>query len=570
MDFDALDNLVFSGHQEIKHNPESIIKSTSLEIFNSHKKPDTHCILYDGKDIIAMIYNDILNIKNDDIIVLPINNNIFMLEVKMINFTNPEIKELNLIIHMPMFWYPYNPPNIEFLSNIDNNLVLSILNLRYFSCLYWNQTNTLKYTLESIKNIINKYGRLSNQEEKLDNLLTSLSNLTKINPPRYNKQDIDIPFISGSLIASSSKGKQVLGYGTVTQADYNNTWNINQYLTSEKKMKQDIKKLLECIIKQNYTNNVIESSCLILYIQNVLLTDYIDDNNDDMEIINYVFIIIRKYPIISTKLTNDIAKFKENNTLTLNNSIIDFLNNIVINNNANNNVYITNLEKYKLLNYSDNSQNKLSDIAIKKIQRELKTFKAMELYESSSVFVRYNENNLSKLYFMITGPENTPYDTGCFIFEVHIPYNYPNTVPTVKNLTTGGGKARFNPNLYNCGKVCLSLLGTWEGHASEKWNPSISNLSQVILSIQGLIFVAKPYYNEPGHATRENEPKSIDYNNQIIEYTKLYAIIDAIKHPNSYFKDAILNHFYYRKEYIKTIPWIDHNIVALLDNLHIL
>ena len=29
--------------------------------------------------------------------------------------------------------------------------------------------------------------------------------------------------------------------------------------------------------------------------------------------------------------------------------------------------------------------------------------------------------------------------------------------------TTGGGTVRFNPNLYNSGKVCLSLLGTWPG-----------------------------------------------------------------------------------------------------------
>ena len=26
-----------------------------------------------------------------------------------------------------------------------------------------------------------------------------------------------------------------------------------------------------------------------------------------------------------------------------------------------------------------------------------------------------------------------------------------------------GGKVRFNPNLYNDGKVCLSILGTWAG-----------------------------------------------------------------------------------------------------------
>lgn len=42
--------------------------------------------------------------------------------------------------------------------------------------------------------------------------------------------------------------------------------------------------------------------------------------------------------------------------------------------------------------------------------------------------------------------------------------------------TTGGGKIRFNPNLYACGKVCLSLLGTWRGHASENWDPKLSTM----------------------------------------------------------------------------------------------
>lgn len=42
-------------------------------------------------------------------------------------------------------------------------------------------------------------------------------------------------------------------------------------------------------------------------------------------------------------------------------------------------------------------------------------------------------------------------------------------------LTTGGGRVRFNPNLYNCGKVCLSLLGTWAGPG---WDPAASTLIQ--------------------------------------------------------------------------------------------
>lgn len=62
-------------------------------------------------------------------------------------------------------------------------------------------------------------------------------------------------------------------------------------------------------------------------------------------------------------------------------------------------------------------------------------------------------------------------------------------------LSAGYGSVRFNPNLYNCGKVCLSLLGTWSG---EPWNPDVSNLTQVFNSILFLIFIEKPYFNEPG------------------------------------------------------------------------
>lgn len=34
-------------------------------------------------------------------------------------------------------------------------------------------------------------------------------------------------------------------------------------------------------------------------------------------------------------------------------------------------------------------------------------------------------------------------------------------------------------DLYNCGKVCLSLLGTWNGGQGEGWNPDVSSAFQV-------------------------------------------------------------------------------------------
>jgi hypothetical protein len=62
---------------------------------------------------------------------------------------------------------------------------------------------------------------------------------------------------------------------------------------------------------------------------------------------------------------------------------------------------------------------------------------------------------------------------------------------------------------WNDGKVCLSLLGTWEG---PKWNPKHSSLYQLLISIQGLILgVEHPYYLEPGHGGWEGEVKEGDF-----------------------------------------------------------
>ncbi|KAL5758893.1 hypothetical protein ACOSP7_021504 [Xanthoceras sorbifolium] len=78
------------------------------------------------------------------------------------------------------------------------------------------------------------------------------------------------------------------------------------------------------------------------------------------------------------------------------------------------------------------------------------------------------------------------------------------------------GGLRINPNLYECGKVCPSLLNTWSNNKNEKWIPSMSTKLQVLVSIQALILVQKPYFNEPGYAswngTAKGETNSQKYN----------------------------------------------------------
>lgn len=54
---------------------------------------------------------------------------------------------------------------------------------------------------------------------------------------------------------------------------------------------------------------------------------------------------------------------------------------------------------------------------------------------------------------LITGPSDTPYANGCFEFDVFFPPEYPKSPMLVHMRTTGQGRVRFNPNLYNDGKV---------------------------------------------------------------------------------------------------------------------
>jgi len=174
----------------------------------------------------------------------------------------------------------------------------------------------------------------------------------------------------------------------------------------------------------------------------------------------------------------------------------------------------------------------------------------------SCIVVLKDESRMDVLKVLLSGPADvldptheTPYALGLFEFHVFIPAEYPSVPPLVNLQTTGGGMVRFNPNLYSDGKVCLSLLGTWHG---EGWTPpsassSGSTLLQVLVSIQSIIMVPKPYFNEPGYAEEENTPageqRSREYNEDLRLQTMRYAMRDMIKCPPAGFEAAVAAHF---------------------------
>lgn len=65
---------------------------------------------------------------------------------------------------------------------------------------------------------------------------------------------------------------------------------------------------------------------------------------------------------------------------------------------------------------------------------------------------------------LIKGPTRTPYEDGLFLFDIQLPNIYPAVPPLFRYLSQCSG--RLNPNLYDNGKVCVSLLGTWIGKVS--------------------------------------------------------------------------------------------------------
>ncbi|XP_037726370.1 baculoviral IAP repeat-containing protein 6 isoform X3 [Drosophila subpulchrella] len=192
---------------------------------------------------------------------------------------------------------------------------------------------------------------------------------------------------------------------------------------------------------------------------------------------------------------------------------------------------------------------------VKRLAQEAVTLStSLPLSFSSSVFVRCDTDRLDIMKVLITGPADTPYANGCFEFDVFFPPDYPNQPMLINLETTGRHSVRFNPNLYNDGKVCLSVLNTWHGRPEEKWNAQTSSFLQVLVSIQSLILVPEPYFNEPGFERSRGTPSgtnsSREYNSNIYQACVRWAMLEQIRSPSHCFKDVIHKHFWLKREEI--------------------
>ncbi len=131
------------------------------------------------------------------------------------------------------------------------------------------------------------------------------------------------------------------------------------------------------------------------------------------------------------------------------------------------------------------------------MRRILKEHKIMESSLPDGIFVRTWESRLDLLRVLIVGPRNTPYELAPFVMDFQFTADFPKAPPDAFFHSWTGGIGRINPNLYEDGKICLSLLGTWPGdERNESWSPTGSSMLQIIVSLMGLVLVKEPYYSK--------------------------------------------------------------------------
>ena len=601
----SIKDIEIQMHKELKRISKIEEKNNTFEKDNNLKKIFNDFTI---RDIITKEYLKIwvLNDSNQNVSIC---DDIYKWDIEFYNINNIDRIKLNLQFNSN--YYPYCPPSITILSpQLANKLDHRISNSKIFKLEYWDPTSSIKDIIVKIKNILNKYAEkiedfdkninknlydklliLSSyiedeKSDEIDTLSDNIEKYTKIQKENIKKQKEDTKFNG-------------IGYTNGNKKE----WKISEYEQIQKTKEFELSSILTEIsrliktLEVNEIKNTISKSLLIKFLYNQfknttlldiekrkdlfnicsdmlqnlsnenfsdLLFDSDNDiynvfkdlyeisqitakiNSDNDIILKIVFIWSMLEPLYSNKnIKNKTIEIKKD----INSIYIDKLKPLRFDSNE---IQYNYYPKYKtLLNDS-----KSTSQCMKRLSVEISTLsRELPIHRDASIFLRIDEENPRCMRALITGPPDTPYESGLFIFDIYIPANYPFEVPCVNFINTGG--KRFNPNLYACGKVCLSILGTYVGPAaseSEKWNTS-STLYQVLISIQSQILVDKPYFNEPGYqnqyGTPNGEKSSKEYNQAVRLYTLQHTIYDMLN-DNKFeeFNDIIREHFKLKKDTI--------------------
>ena len=477
-------------------------------------------IIMENNKTITNYADDInkLDDKNSEHLNLQIKkiNNMLDVDLKIINditFFSLYLPKFNCYVYINFEWIKVI--GHKYLLNLNsnvifkNNLLNQIININAFT-----DNNHWKIKYDFV--IINTFGEIDTIKNIHYHKLKTLTNT-------YTKYTVEILNIFDDEKKNFNEKNNGTGYGT---GALNYEWNIDNYIKKQKETEEEIIKYLKLFLNSITINeyNDYETQKLLEYIFNAY-----NENKEIMELLNNTKNKKTQREIILNDFQKIFWKYKYFN------------------------VDITTNFMFKNIHTIANEQ-------IVRLQKEMDILNnSLPIEKKASIFFTINKNNNNIMRFIINGPVGTPYELGLFIFDMTIDSKFPSISPKV--LLSNNGNVRFNPNLYNCGKVCLSLLGTWSGDKTESWNTELSTIYQILISIQSQILIDEPYFNEPGYhrskGTQSGINQSNKYNINIIQYTLEHAMINLIKngkqtYPEIY--DLIIEHFkYYYNDIIEML-----------------
>ncbi len=594
------DNIKYKHNQSLLYNKFF----NSNIIFDKTYSPNIKELLLNDKQFYKLVLSEINKINsnnkyshyiccnNDDIMDLNIrfvyNNG--DLGNKMEMFSNKHgynYFEINMKLSR---MYPFVPPIIKYIKpKVEIELISNIYNMNLWDYKSWTYTITLDYIITNLGEILeplfNKYIDMENNSYDLIELkMIELNSISKISNSTINQINIKIPENNTSHKLSNT-WKSGTGYGSGNNKE---SWDISKFIDIGKTNNERIISILKDINTQEIKFN----QMLYNYIEHKFVGLNLLTLNTEIDIYIELIAIIKKLnndSFIKT-LTNYMKDMKDElNSIISNEQIsscieekfivvylyfIELINSNLDEDKLTNGVTLEtgiNYEKmfkensfgvFKLTNnnmFFNKQKEVISPKTIMRIMSEISSLKKdIPINWDSSVAIRTCSTNANYLSFIISGPKDTPYHNGLFEFHAYFPDKYPSTVPNVLLKTTDNGRVRFNPNLYSNGKVCLSLLGTWSGEKGESWIPEISTFFQVILSIQSLILVDEPYFNEPGYESSMNtdtgKKNSFNYNDNIRLETIKVGMIKMLENPPESYETLVREHFKLKKEeIIKTV-----------------
>ena len=160
---------------------------------------------------------------------------------------------------------------------------------------------------------------------------------------------------------------------------------------------------------------------------------------------------------------------------------------------------------------------------------------------------------------MVIGPADTPYADGFYLFKLNFPCNYPHSPPKLTFMTDDRERTRFNPNLYVNGKVCLSILNTWQG---ERWT-SCQTIRSILMSLI-MVLNEQPLTNEPGYDTK-NHTKMINMYTTTIAYKNVESAICRMVSRDILHSDFNSFHSIMKKHFKENYERIRSNVTKHLE-----